>query len=168
MDRLTEQIVNSIRSRSARGHLTVDVDSVTCDGSFSRSIRWRVKTLPSFLPATTYALRYCEAGSVLVSCSSDITVLSSEMSDERWVLSYIDIKGGYSDSDVEVVIKEVSRGRPAEERLILTAAVSRWPHLDKQLNVWLELGLIVKAAAFDISKKRCLPLLSLRMRSEQT
>ena len=150
MDQLTHRIVQTFESKSNSQRFPLKIEKVVFDGvrdSGIRKFHWRVIT--SLPAAQTFTLCYDEYGTVLVSCSSEVIVNLSELSDEKWVVSLMELKGGHPELDVYVEIKEVSRSRSQKDRFLASEFVSKWPHLEEHANVLFELGLIVQTAVFE-------------------
>lgn len=151
MDKLTQRIVEALKSKDGSKHFPIRVDSVVRNEEgrkpVVRTISWQVNV--SQPTVQTFSLRYDEYGTVSVYCSSEVIVNLSEISDEKWIINFVHVGGGNPDEDVEVVIKQVNQILSREERFLIGTFIERWPHLSDCMNVWFELGLIVKAAVFE-------------------
>lgn len=111
MDQLTHRIVQALEAESNSKHFPLKIDEVIFDGVRNmgiRKFRWQVIT--SLPTVQTFALCYDEYGTVSVSCSSEVIVNLSELSNEKWIIVQVELKGGNPDSDVEVVVKQVNGG----------------------------------------------------------
>lgn len=159
MDLLTNRIIDLTKTENRHSSIQItDIAFEGLDNLVRSKLCWRFIT-SSPVPQTFF-LRCNEYGTVFVSCSSEVIVNLSELSDEKWVIAHMELKGGDPDSDVEVVIKQVGGGWPEEERFLIGTFIRRWPHLRECMSVWFELGLIVQAAMFESAKAEASTLVS--------
>lgn len=161
MDKLTELINGKIVRTRNHHHLPQNIEGVTLnrirEGKSIDSLSWLSKHSPLSLPTKTLSIKYDWYGAISISCAAEVIVNHSELSNEKWIISHMDIKGGDPDNDVTVKIREVSRGYSQTDCFLLGDLTRKWPHLREQMNVWLELGLIVQDSVFDLIVQEVIP-----------
>lgn len=145
MNKLTQKVLDELKSENAKWtELTVEEVKPGCCGY----IIWRLKGLNDAQSVEDLSVRYDVHGTVSVGKFPDITVMDSDVDDEKWVLSTVEYWGEEVD-DVHVVLKQKARYCSYEQRFGNLQFVRMYPRLKARVTEAHEVCLVVREVLFD-------------------
>lgn len=145
MDKLTQKVLDELKSENAKWtELTVEKVEPDCCGH----IIWRLKGLSDSQSGEDLSVRYDVHGTVSVGNFPNITVMDSDIDDERWILSTVEYWGWEVD-DVHVVLKQKRSYSHKEQRFGNLEFVSMYPRLDARVTEAHEICLVVRDVLFN-------------------
>lgn len=153
MDKLTQQIAEAIQSeRKANGSFTEIGDLVFEGGNTDRFLdyfSWSLKTSIASPLTGNLSIRYYKHGSISIRCQHDVVVIPNEKDEDRWVISYVQLKGTDIDRDFEVVLRQADRKFHHKDKFLPQSFIRIWPHLDDYVALCQNLCLVFQDCAFE-------------------
>lgn len=145
MNKLTQKVLDELKSENAKWtELTVEEVKPGCCGY----IIWRLKGLNDSQSVEDLSVRYDVHGTVSVGKFPDITVIDSDVDDEKWVLSTVEYWGEEVD-DVHIVLKQKARYCSYKQRFGNLQFVRMYPRLKARVTEAHEVCLVVREVLFD-------------------
>ena len=145
MNKLTQKVLDELNSENAKWtELTVEKVEPDCCGH----IIWRLKKLNNSQSGKDLYVRYDVHGTVSVGNFPDITVMDSDIDDEKWMLSTVE-HWGWAVDDVHVVLKQKSQNFSNEQRFGNLEFISMYPRLEDEVTEAHEVCLVVRDVLFN-------------------
>lgn len=145
MNKLTQKVLDELKSENAKWtELTVEKVEPGCCGY----VIWRLKGLNDSQNEENLSVRYDVHGTVSVRKFPDITVMDSDIDDEKWMLSTVEHWGQEVDN-VHVVLKQKARYCFREQRFGNLEFISMYPRLEARVTEAHEVCLVVRDVLFN-------------------